>query len=442
MLFIPLSLRQFFQKKLPNQKMLMYLLIYNFVVQLYHFVANILALFQPKSKKWVKGRQDLFQKLTLELETKELINQPFIWFHCASLGEFEQGRPLIERIKKEYPDEKILLTFFSPSGYEIRKNYAFADIVCYLPLDTKLNAKRFLDLVEPTMVFWIKYEFWFNILAELHYRKIPTFLVSGIFRADHFFFSPFGKWHRKCLNFFTHLFVQNQVSATHLEAIGFSHLTISGDTRLDRVLDIAKENKQFELLEKFKAADDRPIIICGSTWQPDEAIITQFINENSTNLPFRFIIAPHEIKVEKIANLVQNIEVKVTRYSTTNLDEIGKQDVLIIDNIGMLSALYKYGKIAYIGGAFGSGLHNILEPIVFGLPVIFGSKYQKFEEALNLVEQKGCFSIKNYKEFCKIIEFLNQEKNYTNASAIVTKYVKTNKGATPKILSSKAVGLL
>lgn len=420
----------------------MYLHIYNFVIQLYNFVANILALFQPKSKKWVKGRRDLFQDLALELKIKNLDNQSFIWFHCASLGEFEQGRPLIERIKKEYPDEKILLTFFSPSGYEIRKNYAFADIVCYLPLDTKRNAKRFLDLVEPTVVFWVKYEFWFNILSALHHRKIPTFLVSGIFRADHFFFSPFGKWHRKCLNFFTHLFVQNQASATHLQAVGFSHITVSGDTRLDRVLDIAKENRQFKLLEKFKTADDRPIIICGSTWQPDEAIITQFINENAANLPFRFIIAPHEIKTEKITNLVKGIEVKVTRYSMTSSAEIGKHDVLIIDNIGMLSALYKYGKIAYIGGAFGAGLHNILEPIVFGLPVIFGAKYQKFEEAVTLVEQKGCFSIKDYEGFCQTVKFLNQEKNYINTATIATKYVTTNEGATQKILSSQVVELL
>jgi 3-deoxy-D-manno-octulosonic-acid transferase len=420
---------------------MMYLLIYNFVVQVYNFVANILALFQPKSKKWVEGRRDLFQNLALELTTKKLDGQSFIWFHCASLGEFEQGRPLIERIKKEYTDEKILLTFFSPSGYEIRKDYPFADVVCYLPLDTKRNAKQFLDLIEPTMVFWVKYEFWFNILAELHQRKIPTFLISGIFKADHFFFSPFGKWHRKCLDFFTHLFIQNQLSATYLENIGFSHLTVSGDTRLDRVLDIAKENKQFALLEKFKVADDRPIIICGSTWQPDEAIITQFINKSASNLPFRFIIAPHEIKVENIANLVQKINAKVVQYSVTNLEEIGQQDILIIDNIGMLSALYKYGKIAYIGGAFGSGLHNILEPIVFGLPVIFGAKYQKFEEAVALTEQQGCFSIKDYQEFCQTVAFLNQEKNYSRASTIVTKYVETNQGATQKILSSKKVEL-
>jgi 3-deoxy-D-manno-octulosonic-acid transferase len=279
-------------------------------------------------------------------------------------------------------------------------------------------------------------------LSALHHRKIPTFLVSGIFRADHFFFSPFGKWHRKCLNFFTHLFVQNQASATHLEAVGFSHITVSGDTRLDRVLDIAKENRQFKLLEKFKTADDRPIIICGSTWQPDEAIITQFINENAANLPFRFIIAPHEIKTEKITNLVKGIEVKVTRYSMTSSAEIGKHDVLIIDNIGMLSALYKYGKIAYIGGAFGAGLHNILEPIVFGLPVIFGAKYQKFEEAVTLVEQKGCFSIKDYEGFCQTVKFLNQEKNYINTATIATKYVTTNEGATQKILSSQVVELL
>lgn len=420
----------------------MYLLIYNFTIRLYYFTARLLAFFKPKAKKWIEGRHDFFQNLEEELTTKGLDNQPFIWFHCASLGEFEQGRPLIERIKKEYPDERILLTFFSPSGYEIRKNYAFADVVCYLPLDTKRNANQFLDLIEPMMVFWVKYEFWFNILAELNQRKIPTFLVSGIFSADHFFFSPFGKWHRQCLDFFTHLFVQNQESATLLEKIGFSHVTVSGDTRLDRVLDIANENKPFELLEKFKNKDDRPTIICGSTWQPDEAIITKFINENAANLPFKFVIAPHEIKVENINNLIQRIQVKAVRYSQANLAEIGNYDVLIIDNIGMLSALYKYGKIAYIGGAFGSGLHNILEPIVFGLPVIFGAKYQKFEEAVALTEQQGCFSIKDYDGFCETIAFLNQEKNYKNASTIVQKYVETKKGATQKILASSQIQLL
>lgn len=420
----------------------MYLLIYNFAIRLYGVTARFLAFFQPKAKKWVTGRRDFFQNLERELKTKNLDNQPFIWFHCASLGEFEQGRPLIERIKKEYPEERILLTFFSPSGYDIRKNYAFADVVCYLPLDTKSNAKHFLDLIEPTMVFWVKYEFWFHILAELHERKTPLFLVSGIFRSNHFFFSFIGKKHRQCLDFFTHLFLQNEASATNLRQFGYSNTTVSGDTRLDRVMDIANENKQFELLEKFKSANQRPIIICGSTWQPDEAIIAQFINDNSSNLRFRFVIAPHEIKNENITALIQKIKVKTVRYSKTNLEEIGENDVLIIDNIGMLSALYKYGKIAYIGGAFGSGLHNILEPIVFGLPVVFGSKYQKFEEAVALTEQKGCFSIKNYTDFCAIIAFLNQQENYEKASKTVQQYVLSKKGATQKILASNQVQLL
>ena len=417
----------------------MYLLVYNLVIQLYNFIAKILAIFQPKAKKWVDGRYNLFESLEQDLKYKNLDNQNFIWFHCSSLGEFEQGRPLIERIKKDYPKEKILLTFFSPSGYEIRKNYAFADVVSYLPLDTKKNAKRLLDLIKPSMVFWVKYEFWYHILAELSHRKVPTFMISGIFRNNHFFFSPFGKWHRKCLHFFDHIFVQNQDSATNLEAFNFSHFTVAGDTRLDRVIDIANENKTFELLEKFKQTDDRPIVICGSTWQPDEAIITKYINENATNLPFRFIIAPHEINSEKINNLVQKINVNTIQYSKMILDEIDKNDVLIIDNIGMLSALYKYGKIAYIGGAFGSGLHNILEPIVFGLPVIFGTKYQKFEEASTLVDQKGCFSINNYENFCDIITSLNQEENYKIASTIVKKYVLDYKGATEKILGSEQI---
>lgn len=417
----------------------MYFIFYNIGIWLYGFFAKILAKFKPKAKQWVEGRRTIFEDLKEELITKNIVNQSVIWFHCSSLGEFEQGRPIIEAIKKNYPNEKILLTFFSPSGYEVRKNYAFADIVVYLPLDTKQNARKFIDLVQPKMVFWVKYEFWYHFLETLHQRQIPTFLVSGIFRANHFFFSPFSKSHRNCLYFFNHLFLQNDDSKKHLAQIGFTNVSVVGDTRLDRVLAIAKANKTFELVTQFAAADDKPIIVCGSTWSPDEAMISQYINEHQDNLPFRFIIAPHEIKPTKINNLVENIAIKTICYSKATSENIQNFDVLIIDNIGMLSALYRYGNIAYVGGAFGSGLHNILEPIVFGLPVVFGTKYQKFEEAVTLVAQKGGFSVADYKEFLKIIELLQNEDFYNEASTIAKAYVDQNQGATMAIFQSKWV---
>jgi len=417
----------------------MYFFGYNIGIFLYGFVAKILALFQPKAQKWVKGRQDLFQQLQKEFAVKGIDKQQLIWFHCSSLGEFEQGRPLIEAIKKQYPNERILLTFFSPSGYEIRKNYALADVVTYLPLDTKKNAKKFVELVQPKLVFWVKYEYWYHILAALHQRQIPTFLVSGIFRANHFFFSPFGKAHRRCLHFFEHLFVQNTVSKKHLASINITHATVAGDTRLDRVLAIVAAEKRFSLIERFVEAKDKAVIICGSTWSPDETIITEYINGHKINLPYRFIIAPHEIKPLKIKLLQEKIAVKSIRYSKLANENIADYDVLIIDNIGMLSALYRYGKIAYIGGAFGSGLHNILEPIVFGLPVVFGTKYQKFEEAVDLVRTKGAFSVQNYEEFKAIIQQLSKEENYQESSAKAKRYVIDNQGATSLILQSSQV---
>lgn len=417
----------------------MYFFFYNIGIFLYGFVAKIIALFQPKAKKWVQGRQDLFQQLQQQLSVNKINEKEIIWFHCSSLGEFEQGRPLIETIKQHYPKEKILITFFSPSGFEIRKNYDLADIVLYLPMDTKKNAEHFINLVQPKLVFWVKYEFWYHFLETLNQHQIPTFLVSGVFRENHFFFSPFGNTHRKCLHFFNHLFVQNKLSQKHLQAVGILHSTITGDTRLDRVLAIAAENKRFKIIDKFAQANTKPIIVCGSTWQPDESIITQYINNHSTDLPFRFIIAPHEIKSSNIKSLQDKINGKSILYSEANHENISAYDILIINNIGMLSALYRYGKLAYIGGGFGSGLHNILEPIVFGLPVIFGYKYQKFEEAVNLVKHKGCFSINNYKDFKTTLSNLSNENAYKLASKKATDYVENNKGATAIILKSTQV---
>ena len=417
----------------------MYFILYDIGIFLYGLVAKLLSPFQRKAKKWVKGRKDLLQLLPKELHSKRIQKHELIWFHCSSLGEFEQGRPLIEAIKKNYPEEKILLTFFSPSGYDLQHKYELADIVTYLPLDTKKNAKEFVELVQPKLVFWVKYEFWYHFLAALHQRQIPVFLVSGIFRPNHFFFTPFGKTHLRCLSFFKHLFVQNTSSKKMLETVNIDHVTVAGDTRLDRVLTILKENKRFEEIEEFSNSSDKPIIICGSTWPADEDIITQYINNYST-LPYRFIIAPHEIKSTNINSLQKKINIPSICYSEIidnkfdgNIDQF---EVLIIDNIGMLSASYRYGHIAYIGGAFGAGLHNILEPIVFGLPVIFGKNYHKFDEAFTLVKNKGAFSIHNSEQFSEIIDQLSQADFYEQTSSQARQYVIDNQGATEKILQS------
>lgn len=418
----------------------MYFILYDIGIFLYGFVAKLLSLFQLKAKKWVKGRQYLLQSLQKELQAKNIKKHELIWFHCSSLGEFEQGRPLIEAIKKNNPTEKILITFFSPSGYDLQHKYAFADIITYLPLDTKKNANEFIELVQPKLVFWVKYEFWYHFLAALYQKKIPVLLISGIFRHNHFFFSPFGKTHSQCLSFFKHLFVQNTSSKKILATANINNVTVAGDTRLDRVLTILNENRRFNNIEQFFNSSDKPIIICGSTWPADEDIITQYINNNHRELPYRFIIAPHEIKSMNINSLRRKIKIPSICYSEfidrKADDSIDKFEVLIIDNIGMLSALYRYGHIAYIGGAFGSGLHNILEPIVFGLPVIFGKNYHKFDEALTLVKNKGAFSIHNSEQFSEIIDQLSQADFYEQTSRQARQYVTDNRGATEKILQS------
>lgn len=414
-------------------------MIYNFIIHLYGFSAKILALFNKKAKLWQEGRIDFFDTFSKAISSLKIDNQPIIWFHCASLGEFEQGRPLIEQIKNDYPNYKIVLTFFSPSGYEVRKNYADADLVFYLPLDTKKNAVRFVEILQPKVVFWVKYEFWKNYLETLSERKIPVFLVSAIFRKNHFFFSFFGQFYRKVLYNFTHIFLQNETSKIHLAKINFTNVSVVGDTRLDRVLAIAKAKKTFPIIDAFAQKSTKPIFICGSTWKADEVIISQFINEHKANLPYQFIIAPHEIKKEKIQELEASIQTTVIKYSAATVRNIENSEILIIDNIGMLSSLYQYGKIAYIGGAFGAGLHNTLEPIVFGLPVIFGEKYQKFEEAVYLVQQKGGFSIENYEAFRAVINQLNEVEFYKKTANTAENYVLTNKGATEKIMRSPQV---
>lgn len=386
------------------------------------------SLFSKKAKQWLKGRKKIFQKISSVKSDKN----KKIWFHSSSLGEFEQARPLIEKIKAQYPDYKIIVTFFSPSGYEIRKNYKLADYVFYLPLDTPKNAKKFIEIVNPSIAFFVKYDFWYFYISELHKNKIPTYLVSGIFREKQIFFKPYAKGYAKILKYFTHLFVQNQKSADLLNSLGINNFTIAGDTRFDRVIEIADKSQDNEIIKKF--VDDKFCIIAGSTWYEDEQLLARFINEHPS---VKMIIAPHEINENHIVNLLQIIHLPVVRYSRAKLDNVAQYSVLIIDNIGMLASIYKYGHIAYIGGGFGAGIHNIIEAAVFGMPIVFGKNYKKFQEAIDLIELKAAYSINDYDELSFYLSMFIRDKNFLERiSEIARDYVRKNKGATDKILNT------
>jgi 3-deoxy-D-manno-octulosonic-acid transferase len=414
------------------------ILIYNIGIFFYKAFIYIAARFNPKAKQWVEGRKDIFIQIENALKNRPKNASKTVWMHVASLGEFEQGRPLIEALKNSSDNYTIILTFFSPSGYEIRKNYPLADYVFYLPIDTPQNASQFIELIQPDLAIFVKYEFWFHYLNTLKNRQIPTILISAIFNKKQLsVYYPYSFLLKKMLNCFTHIFVQNTPSVFLLKKAGFSEISLAGDTRVDRVMSIAQEGKDFPIIEKF--VSDSPTLICGSTWQPDEEIIMQIL-ENQHFIHYKFIFAPHDISIKNIERLEKTLPIPSIRYSKYMENEIpiiGTESVnrvLIIDNIGMLSSLYRYGKIAYIGGGFGSGIHNTLEPIAFGLPVIFGKKYKKFEEANQLVETGGGFSIEDFNGFKSIMEDLNNDKNYRKASQASTQYIQNNKGATEKIM--------
>ncbi len=390
--------------------------LYNISIQLYVIAIRFAALFNAKAKLWVNGRKNIFQKI--EEVTKG--EQNIVWFHCASLGEFEQGKPIIEGYKQKYPSHKILLTFFSPSGFEIRKNTPLADFVSYLPADTKSNAKKFISIVKPIKVIFIKYEFWFNYMAELKKQNISFYSVSAIFRAEQAFFKY--KWWAEQLKNVTHFFVQDKTSADLLKSIGLTNHTISGDSRFDSVLSTTQNPKSFPLIKQF--CKTKPTIICGSTWLKDETLLSQFIKENPQ---YNYIIAPHEM--HHISHLQKQTGAQL--FSTSNTENINSNNVLIIDSIGILSSNYQYANIAYIGGGFGSGIHNILEAVTFGLPVIFGPNYQKFNEATELIALGAAKSISNYTELTLAIDsFANFDQK------IATNYIKNSSGATETILES------
>ena len=390
--------------------------LYNISIQLYVIAIRFAALFNAKAKLWVNGRKNIFQKI--EEVTKG--EQNIVWFHCASLGEFEQGKPIIEGYKQKYPSHKILLTFFSPSGFEIRKNYDVVDWVFYLPADTKAKAKKFISIVNPIKVIFIKYEFWFNYMAELKKQNISFYSVSAIFRDKQEFFKY--KWWAEQLKNVTHFFLQDKTSADLLKSIGLTNHTISGDSRFDSVLSTTQNPKSFPLIKQF--CKMKPTIICGSTWLKDETLLSQFIKENPQ---YNYIIAPHEM--HHISLLQKQTGAQL--FSTSNTENINSNNVLIIDSIGILSSIYQYANIAYIGGGFGSGIHNILEAVTFGLPVIFGPNYQKFNEATKLIALGGAKSISNYTELTLAIDsFANFDQT------IATNYIKNSSGATEKILKS------
>jgi len=400
--------------------------LYQLGINLAALLLPVSRFFSPKMKLFVDGRKQSFAILENQIDK----NQEYIWFHVASLGEYEQGLPVMEEIKAKYPGYKLLLAFFSPSGFEIRKNNKIADITIYLPLDTKQNAKRFLDLVQPKMVFFIKYEFWPNYLYELKNRNIPTYLISGIFRKNQLFFKWYGGFYRKALQSFNHFFVQNDTSAQLLKSINFTNSTVNGDTRFDRVAQIVERVEPLDFIAEFK--NNTTTIVIGSSWIDDENVYLPYLN-NSENV--KFIIAPHNIKEDEITRLISKIDKKTIRYSNYKTEDLKDSDVFIIDTIGILTQIYAYADIAYVGGAFKTGLHNILEPATYGTPVIIGPKYSKFQEAKDLVALGSCVVVNNTEELSATFNRLISDDNYRNELCTKNReFVLKNKDATKVIM--------
>ncbi len=444
-------------------------LLYDILIHLYGGAARVAALFNPKAGLWVSGRKHLFRHMqtaignrtiktgtdhsTLNIQPSSLFS--LAWFHCASLGEFEQGRPVIETFRQTHPDWKILLTFYSPSGYEQRKNYPGADWIFYLPLDTSRNARKFIDIVNPDLVVFVKYEFWFHYMDILYRKSIPVYVISANFRHDQHFFKWYGYWSRNQLKKVTRFFVQHENSSQLLRNFGLDRVTVSGDTRFDRVASIKDQPGQFPLIEIF--ASQMPVFLAGSTWPADEEIILKLIRAHGNHL--KFIIAPHEVGQERVnalrelaGNRQSNAggvlgptnpgtgtgtpESRVRLFSELTEENAADASIVIADGIGYLSKLYRYATIAYIGGGFGAGIHNILEAAAFGIPVIFGPRYQKFLEAVELKNAGGAFSINNFDQLNeRTSELLKAKEIYTQASDTCQQYVQSKKGATAIILN-------
>ena len=400
--------------------------MYNIIIYLYLFGVAIYSLFNKKVRKMWRGERAAIGLL----REKVVSDAQYVWFHAASLGEFEQGRPLMEQMRREHPEFKILLTFFSPSGYEVRKNYEGADIICYLPLDTPFNARRFLRTIRPVMAFFIKYEFWYNYLHILKHRNVPVYSVSSIFRPGQIFFRWYGRQYSRVLKCFTHFFVQNEVSRELLHSIGINQVTISGDTRFDRVLQIRDAAKELPLVEAFK--DDHNVFVAGSSWPPDEDVFIRYFNEH---LNWKLVIAPHVIDEDHLQQIISKLNRKVVRYTQATESEAREADVLIIDCFGLLSSIYRYGEVAYVGGGFGVGIHNVLEAAVWGVPVIFGPNNQRFQEAQGLLASEGGFQIKDYDTFCQLMDRFDTDKAYLQTTGKKAgSFVAQHAGATATIL--------
>ncbi len=406
-------------------------LLYNLLIHLYQLAIRVAAPFNRKARLWYSGRAGIMDEIRRAMKENAAGEKKIAWFHCASLGEFEQGRPVMEKFRETFPGYKIFLTFFSPSGYEIRKNWPGADFIFYLPADTRKNASLFLDLVKPSLVFFIKYEYWFNYLQCISDRKIPCYLVSAIFREDQHFFSWYGSWPRKMLKGITWFFVQDDQSEKLLRSIGVSTLSITGDTRFDRVFAISSEKRTFPVIETFCAGSR--VIVAGSTWKEDEDFLIPMINGRQG---LKFIIAPHETDPGHIQQLTARIPGSFLKYSEATEATAAGAGVLLIDSIGILAYLYRYAYIAYVGGGFGAGIHNILEAAANGVPVVFGPNYHKFREASDLIGLGGAFSFSNETEFTRLVgNLMDEPDQYRDAAAKTAQYVASNHGATEKIIS-------
>jgi 3-deoxy-D-manno-octulosonic-acid transferase len=400
--------------------------VYNFIIFIFGILIKSAGIFQPKAKAFLQGRKAILKNIATTLDGNQA---PVMWLHCASLGEFEQGRPIIEAFKSEFPSIKIFLTFFSPSGFEIRKTFPQVDYIFYLPLDTAKNAKRFVKTVQPVLAIFVKYEFWHHYMHQLRANNIPAISISSKFRKDQLFFRSYGKFYSDILRNFSHFFVQNSESVKLLSEIGIQNVTQSGDTRFDRVHRIVANNQPVPIVEKFK--NKQKVFVVGSCWNEDLDVLIPFINERR----LKFILAPHEVSESNVASIEKALQVKSIRFSLANEKPVEDYDVLIIDNVGMLSKLYRYGEFAYVGGAFGKGLHNILEAACYGVPIFFGNKnYEKFQEAVDLINRGGAFAIQDYPDLKAKYEMLNIPESFLLACEVTRQYVDENLGASEKIM--------
>jgi len=402
-------------------------ILYNFVILLLRVGFRIAALFNAKAAAFVAGQKNIFRFMESRFRDN---HSPVAWIHCASLGEFEQGRPVIESIKKEFPDLRILVTFFSPSGYEVRKNYELADLVCYLPWDTHRNANRLISIVNPSLAIFVKYEFWFHYARGLSKARVPILSISSIFRKQQLFFKPYGGFYRNILKKFSHFFVQNSTSLQLLKSIGIQQCTLAGDTRFDRVYEIVGKGEVIPIAERFKGG--QTTFVVGSCWPEDLEVLAPFINESKE----KFIIAPHVISDQFLEQIERDVVVNSMRFSKAGDRDLSGIQLLIIDNMGMLSRLYRYGEFAFVGGGFGKGLHNILEAACYGIPIFFGNKrYEKFQEAIDLINRGGAFDVDGYADLKTKVDVLRSPERYQLACTVTKAYVQENLGATDKIMN-------